>query len=428
MRCHILTAVWGDWHTDRFINVNLPSLLAPKNLPDFAHTVETTYIIATSKSDARVIRQSLAYRLLSQLVRLRIVSYRDSAFGAPVATHMKIWHNGVRAAARRGAFFVVNPADMAWADGSFSTIAKRLAAGKKAVYAMFARVLDEPFTQEALELRNRDGAIPIAPRHMIDMTFRHLHPFHAAYLRDSDQFPFHAEYVYWPIQREGLLMRSLATTVLGFYPAEYNVNSNFSLDTIKNPQDLDFIEDSDDLCGVSLTPLRKDQSWYAAFQSLDIDEVGAWWIEFDGPAHLPLARSRFLFHTGGTDSLAWQRARRMSDFFILQTIISREIIRIGRVLKQNGCQIAAEILATALYAARLRRHWHWGPPLSIVASNDDALKPYHKDIVHHLLKPGREKELRNFVYTHVFSADSSVQPSFSTNLRRQQQPIVTLHR
>jgi hypothetical protein len=409
VRCLILTAVWGDWHTNRFISVNLPSLLAAKNLPEFSRAVDTTYVIATSVSDALTIRQSPAYQALNRLVQLRIVSYRDSAFGAPIATHMKIWRTGVRDALRRRAFYVVNPADMVWADGSFGTVARRLAAGKKALYAMFARVLDDTFTAEALKLADGEAAIAIPPRVMIDMTLRHLHPFHAAYLRDSDQFPFHPEYIYWPIAGEGLLMRSLATTVLGFFPAEYQVDAHFSLASVHNPDEVDFIDNSDDLCGVSLTPLRKDQNWYAARRTLDIDEVGAWWIDYDGPPNLSLARSKFLFHTSGADSVAWRRARQMSDFFVRQAVVSREIIRTARVLKRNGCRIAASILATALYAARLRRCWRWNPPLIIVVPNDNALKPHQKGIAETLLRCGREKELLDFVSAHIFPVDASVQ-------------------
>jgi len=408
MRCHILTAVWGPWHTDRFINVNLPSLLAANNLPEFSRRIVPTYVIATSKSDAGLIAASQAYRLLQNIMRVQIVTYRDSAFREPISTHKKIWQKGVRDAARSKAYLMVNPADMVWADGSFRTVAERLASGKKAIYALFARVLDETFTREASALRGQEGAITIAPRTMIDMTLRHLHPFHAAYLRDSDQFPFHVEYVYWPVHGEGLLMRSLATTVLAFDPAECDVNFNFTLESMRNPRDLDMIDDSDDLCGVSLTPLKKDQNWYAAFQRLDIEEVGAWWLTFDGAAHLPLAKTRFLFHTGGRDSSAWQRAKGMSDFFVLQALISREIIRVGRLLKKNHCNIFAEILATALYAGRIRRQWHWSPPLSFVVPNDEALKPYRRDIVDRLLTPGHEKELVGFIFDHVFRCQSTL--------------------
>ena len=202
---------------------------------------------------------------------------------------MKIWQNGVKAAARRSAFLLTNPADMVWADGSFAKVADLFEAGKKAVYAMFARVVDETFREEALRHLGQDVVISLPPRRMMEMTFRHFHPFHAAYLRDSDQFPFHAEYIYWPVPGEGLLMRSLATTALAFLASEYEVNSNFSLAFVKDPNDIAFIDNSDEVCGVSLTPLLKDRSWYSKFRSVDLDEVDPGGSHSMGP---PTSRSR----------------------------------------------------------------------------------------------------------------------------------------
>jgi hypothetical protein len=401
VRCHILTAVWGQWHTDRFININLPTLLAPNNLPEFARRITTTYVIATSKSDARTIKASAAYYSLNKIMRVRVITYRDSAFGHPIETHKKIWENGVRSAAKSHAFYILNPADMAWADGSFRTIADKICAGKKIIYAMFARATDESFVPEAIALRNQYGAISIPPRTMIGMMLRHFHPFTSSYLRDSDQFSHHPEHVYWPIHGEGLLMRALATVMLVTYPRQYKLTRNFTLATKAPFDEVDFIEDSDQLCGVSVTPLKKDQDWYKLFRPLDIEEVGAWWLTFEDQTHVPLHKARFCFHTQGTHSAGWQRARHMSDFFVLQAIISRETVRIGRLLRKNGCTLAAEILATALYSARLRRHWHWRPPFSFIVPSDKALFPYREEIVDHLLAAGRNRQLMKFVLAHI---------------------------
>jgi hypothetical protein len=401
MRCHFLTAVWGPWHTQAFLRLNLPSLLAPGNLPAFARDIDTTYVIGTSESDAQAMQDAPIVRLLQKTVKLRFVTYRDSAFGAPVATHMKIWQNGVRAAKRDDAFFMVNPADMIWAEGSFGNIAKRLKGGSKAIYALFARVVEETFRPELAHGHAPDAPISIPSRAMVDMTLRHFHPLHAAYLRDSDQFPFHAEYIYWPVRGQGLLMRSLATTALVFHARRYAVNSNFSLSQVHDPGEVAFIDDSDEMFGVSLTPLLKDRDWYSDFRRADLDEIGAWWITFDGPAHLDLARSRIRFHTGAADGPDWRRAELQSDFFVVQSLIAREMIRLGRLLRRRHCQTAAECLATALYAARLRRRWRWRGPVTIFAPSDDSLKQHGDRVDRELLAPGCEKRLIDFAFGHL---------------------------
>ena len=402
MRCHIFTAVWGPWHTDRFVNINLPSLLAEGNLPDFAQKIEITFIIATRRSDRIIIENAPAYHALQRIARVRIVTHPDHRFGAPIETHKRIWLSGIREAAGTKSFYLLNPPDVAWANGSFNKLAVCISAGKSVIYALFPRVVDETFSSEIIRCRDEQGAIAIPPRAMVKLMLQHLHPLNAAYLRDSDQFPSHSEFVLWPIPGEGLLMRPLSALALGFNPRKYNVKTSFLLESVKDTRHFEFMNNSDDLCGVSLTPLRKDELWYSLFRSMDIDEVGAWWLEFYDPANDLLAKTPYYFHTCGTSSVAWQRARRMSDFFAFQAMTSRECIRVGRLLKRNGCTIAAEILATALYAARLRRHWRWQSPISIIAPSDQALAPYRQIIAERLLGPGLEKVLISFVTSHVF--------------------------
>jgi len=401
LRCQILTAVWGPWHTHRFTNYNLPSLLSAGNFPAFTRDIDTDYVIVTSKADAPAIAQSAAFGALKKFMNPRIVAYPEKVFGHPIETHKKIWQNGYRAATKTRAFYITNPADMIWSDGSFATVAKRLQAGKTSIYAMFARVVDETFIGETDKLHRKKNTIEIPSRSLIDMKMRHLHPFHAAYVRDSSQYPFHYEYVYWPVKGEGLLMRTFATTVLGFFPAIDSITSNYTLAQVRNPDEVDFIDDSDDMCGVSLTPLMKDQNWYATPRKFDIDELGAWWITFDGAAHVPLARTHFHFHTKGTASPEWRRAELSSDFTVNQALLSRELIRTGRILKDNGCQIAAEILATALYGARLRRRWRWRGPLTISVPNDAALAPYKETIADRLLAAGKDAALIDYLSHHI---------------------------
>jgi hypothetical protein len=415
VRCQIHTAVWGAWHTDTFIKINLPSLLAARNLPAFADQIETAYVISTRASDAQTIEQSSAYRQLKTLMPVKFEIYRNNEFGAPIATHKKLWHDGLASARDAQAFCIVNPPDIVWANGCFAAMASRILAGKKIIYANFPRALDETFNVEAEKHRHGE-AISIEPRVMVDMMLRHQHPLNAAYLRDSDQFPHHAEHVFWPVPNEGLMMRTLAALVFGIDPIAYEVDADFLLKSVKDPNDLEFVEDSDDVSGVSLAPLGKDQTWYSTSRALDIDEVSSWWLAFDDPAFLHLAQARFYLHTRGTDSPAWRRAKQMSDFFVFQAITSREIVRIGRLLRRNGCTIAAEIVATALYAARLRRRWRWRPPVSIVVPNDAALAPYRDEIDRQLLSPGNEEALLDFVFSHVISGRVSTDAKTATTL------------
>jgi hypothetical protein len=274
---------------------------------------------------------------------------------------------------------------------------------------MFLRAVSESF----LPSFDRDHvpsdlpAITIPPRQLMALTLRHMHPLQCAYLRDSPQFPFHPEYVFWPVPGEGLLMRSLATTVLVFHAAEYPLNPHFSLAEVKNPDEVAFVTDSDEMAAISLTPLVKDRDWYFEEQRADLDEIGAWWIRFDGPAHQALSRQQFRFHAGPSSEAAWRAVERQADFFVTQALIAREMIRLGRELRRLGCFQAADLLATALYAGRLRRRWRWRGPVTVFAPTDAAFRKSPPDLCRDLVSPGTERRLIDFIQGHVVAGDAT---------------------
>jgi uncharacterized surface protein with fasciclin (FAS1) repeats len=386
-----------------FAGLSLPSLLAEGNFPAFAGEFDSTYYIHTTAVDAAVIRSSPTFQELRAVMRVKLVTHHPRVFGHAVETHTRIWLDGFESARRRGSFIAALPADMVWADGAFRSVASALLAGKKAIYAMFIRVVSETFVEEYSPQAGPAGGASISPRALMGLVMRHIHPLHASYLRDGGNFPFHAEYTLWPVDREGFVMRSLATTTLLFQAAEYAVNSQFSLSEVKAPDEVGFMTDSDEICGVSLTPLQKDVDWYFHERPADLDEIGAWWINFDGPAHAALASRHFRFHTGDFTEARWREVERQSDFFVAQALTAREMIRVGRALRAEGCDAAAQCLATALYAARLRRYWRWSGPVTVFAPVDTGLDAWPERQLQELLAPGNERALREMIFSHVVS-------------------------
>jgi hypothetical protein len=398
-----VTAVWGPWHTDVFIRFALPSLLAGGNLPSFRRALDTTYRIHTRRADAHAIRAAPAFQELSRTVRVEIATHADRVLGSPIETHTRIWLGEVEAAKRADGFLGVIAPDIVWADGAFATLAELIGNGKKAFYAVFLRVVSETFLEELGEHRGSSGdaAGALAARALIDMILRHLHPLECAYLRDSPQFPYHAEHVLWPVGDDGVLVRCLANQVLMFHADAYALNRQFSLADVQRSADLAFLTDSDAFAGASLTPLMKDADWYFEPQRADPEEIGAWWLDYEAPAHGALVRQHFRFHAGAAIERAWRTIALRSDFFVTQVLIAREMLRIGRTLKQLGCRRAAELLATALFAARLRRRWRWFGPVSVFAPIDAAFDGPEAARYGRLVSVGAERELIAFIAAHA---------------------------
>ena len=63
----VLLPVWGYEFTQQFLNVSLPTLLAPGNLPALAKTLPTEFIFLTGRRDEPMIRESAGYRRLARI-------------------------------------------------------------------------------------------------------------------------------------------------------------------------------------------------------------------------------------------------------------------------------------------------------------------------------------------------------------------------
>jgi hypothetical protein len=56
-----VTVFWGGWHRGTFLNANLPTMLAPGNLPALAVGVDCEYLIYTTAKDAAELEGDLAF-------------------------------------------------------------------------------------------------------------------------------------------------------------------------------------------------------------------------------------------------------------------------------------------------------------------------------------------------------------------------------
>src|SRR5689334_12768298 len=63
----VLEPVWGYEFTRQFLDVSLPTLLAPGNLPALAKTLPTEFVFLTGRRGEPMIRESAGYRRLSTI-------------------------------------------------------------------------------------------------------------------------------------------------------------------------------------------------------------------------------------------------------------------------------------------------------------------------------------------------------------------------
>src|SRR3954470_10855576 len=120
----ILLPVWGECYTRNFLELCLPSLLAPGNLPGLTRLGPCTFVLLAPLRDAEAIKQNSLWALLRLCCAVRIQYIDDlvSQSSATVLTLAYAW--AVREAGEQAldTCFVPLVADYVLSDGSLVSV------------------------------------------------------------------------------------------------------------------------------------------------------------------------------------------------------------------------------------------------------------------------------------------------------------------
>jgi hypothetical protein len=373
-RCVFVTVLWGDWHREIFLNSNLPTMLAPGNLPAFSAGVDCEYLVYTTPQDALKMSRNRAFQRLRSTVRLSLTLFTPSKTKDVINLHHEIWRKATEHAHRQRGFIVLMPPDVAWADGSFARLHDALVSGKRAIFMTFPRVASETILPALTEGFPRDAgeAMIVPPKDLMTLAITHIHPLMAAYDRSATHFPVHPEMILWPIEGDGFLLRLLARELFCFEPGRYQLNSQSLLAQTPPDDEIHVFRDSREFLGVSFTPLWKDMEWYLAPRLLDPLSVGRWWIDYDSPMNDHLSTLNLRFTTGTADESCWRSAEAQADRLLTHLRTAREFLRVLLTLDKMRHKRAAAFLASALRVYRLARRWPHRGPFVVLAPTDEA--------------------------------------------------------
>ena len=407
----IVTAVWGEWHVNAHLTANLPTLLAAENFPELARRCDLIYHVYTRQSDLSRIRSSPCMQEISRMmsVEFKIISL-ETCSSDPIAAHHWVWEQARVNAKESGWFVLFLPPDVAWANGSFAHVANLLAAGKKAIFMTYLRVVSETFVPALQEHReSASETVAMTGRSMVELSLSHMHPLQAAYCYDSPYFPMHAEMIVWPIRGEGLLVRVLAREIFLCDPGRVGMKRNWLMDENHDPREMAFVDDSDKLFAVSLAPLGKDVSWHMGHLKATPLTLARWWLKYDSPCNDFVASARICWHTGRQTARLWQQQKRRSDHLILNAIAAREGLRVWRELNMMKCRMAASLLGLITGVGLLMKVSHAPSPAVIFVPTDAALQQLASEAMNSLMVPGNVRRLIAFLRHHVvFDADASL--------------------
>lgn len=401
LTCTFVTVMWGDWHVGMFLDANLPTMLAPGNLPAFTRAIDLEYLIYTTPDDAARMTRSLSFQRLRTLVKVDLKSFTPQSTNDPIALHHSIWEEGIDRARAGGSFIVLMPPDVVWADGSFAHLAAALGEGKHAIFMTYPRVVSETLVPSMLHRfpPDENAAITIPAPEMVSLALTHIHPLMAAYTRSGSHFPVHPEMVIWPVEGDGFLLRLLARELFCFEPGRYDLNQQSLLRSMPRVSEIHLFRDSTEFLGLSLTPLWKDLEWYLQPCRLNPLFIGRWWTSYDSPINDYLSNQNMRFWRGKAPEERWRRVEREADLLITHLKFAREFVCVLMAMLEAGCYRAAELLATALRVHGIARRWPHRGRFLILVPNDGVLDRHVTD---RLTAPGISRnDVRSLLEAHL---------------------------
>src|SRR5436309_1187192 len=133
---HCVLPVWGYRFVRQFLEVGLPTLLAPGNVPALAAALPTRFIILSRLEDEDFVRNHPAFRRLCQVCETEIRLIDHLITGSNYSTTITLaYTEAIRAAGNDMLdtcfFFLVS--DYIVADGSLASVLTRMMAGTSGV-------------------------------------------------------------------------------------------------------------------------------------------------------------------------------------------------------------------------------------------------------------------------------------------------------
>jgi hypothetical protein len=176
----LVTYAWGRHYLDDLLNLALPAVLAPGNLPALASAFPCEFLLLTEESLFRAARSAPAFRKLQSICEVKLVPIDDLVATTVAYGHTLTWalfrsfeDLGERATETNLLFF---NADWIPADGSYQSLIEPLRRGERLIVAPSYCVSHErvaPLLRESIDPERQVLSLP--PREMASIAIRFRH-------------------------------------------------------------------------------------------------------------------------------------------------------------------------------------------------------------------------------------------------------------
>lgn len=281
-----MIAFWGKRYRDYFVDLYLPSLLAPHNFPLLRARDGHRYLIATTREDWDAIESLPIIVEMRKYITPTLIEIPDAKAEAKdggekfdqylgtISRQERCFHLLLDAAYKNRSYGNLASPDMVVSDHYVSSLIRAAEQGYQLVLRPGLRQVEEDVLAELKatgviqdgELRSLTAKpLTLSPRQVASLGARHLHPEMFAFFSDApNQHPF-PPFLIWSMGERGFILHTFfALPVLIDFTAvpedhiaclqhrtfeEVYVKTNFT-----HGERVHVVEDSDELGFVSLTP------------------------------------------------------------------------------------------------------------------------------------------------------------------------------
>ena len=323
---HFATPVWGSEYTRTFLEVMLPSLLAPGNLPAIPNRGRSVYRIFTLDDDVQAIKESAAYAALASLmaVEVSVISVPDEN---KYHRASDCYRESFRKASQAQAAIVMLGPDVVVADGSIDAMLRLLNAGKRAILVLGVRTVKESLMPELLSRYAEDGFLRVPKRDLAKLALDHLHPITESHMFDGDSPNYHASGLFWRVGDEGLLLHGFHLHPIAVHAPTFsgefqNTIDNDMVEKANLPDDeVHVVTDSDEILCFEMS--SRDYS-FATPERGGMRGLVTSVLSATTKFHWKIVQVPIRVHAGKTTASDWKRTEQRAQYVIKRILDSCE--------------------------------------------------------------------------------------------------------
>lgn len=391
MRIKIVTVVWGREYVKSWLEHTVSSLLAPGNLPALSERNQIEYVLYTTKADLEHLTSDHRYKTLQEYASLQIeVISRGSNGKYATLTH---FHElALRSAIGEKAATIFITPDSIWCDGTLDRIGALAEADIQAVLVDGIRVDARPFLKDLHSAIAPDtGSVSISGFELFALAAGHLHSYEIATMSGSRVIHDVPYTLHWPVPGQGLLTRGFCrfpvflNTKVTDFELTGPIDQDLVQKTVLDQSKIHYSTGTDDIVVVSLDSFGASGACYKPTTKRGrLLTIARWASTGTTPQNWKSAEmpARYVYAEG--DGAAWQRAEKLSRRELDEIKSLVKLIRLQRLLSENGANCAAAFLAYLLFEGELAGNLGQFPAGMFLIPNDETVLADEHDLAERL--------------------------------------------